>query len=120
MIHITEAICSQLFEKVATIPYAIRQFCKALYQAAKEKFSSPEDYFLNKVVIEMITSFLLEKWILVAIFQNLHVEGLIKEFYLSSYCKKNLNLLSHIVSSELTGQEWEVPTPIKEKVSSQE
>jgi hypothetical protein len=48
------------------------------------------------------------------------MEGLIKEFYLSNYCKKNLQLLSHIVLSVLTGVEWEVKTPLKEKQYAQD
>lgn len=117
MIEIVEAICNQLFEKVSTIPYAIKQFCKALYQAAKDKFAPSEGQMsiFNKTVNKLIASFLLEKWILNSIFHNLNTEGLIKEFYLSNYCKKNLQLLSQIVYSILTGSDWEVKTPLREK-----
>jgi hypothetical protein len=58
---------------------------------------------------------LLDKWILNTIINNLHIEGFIKEFYLSSYCKKNLQLLSHVVYCSLADFDWEVQTPIKEK-----
>lgn len=117
MIDIADAICNQLFEKVDTIPYSIRQFCKALYQAAKDKFTTPLDNtYIDKEIIKLIATFLLEKWVLNSIFLYPHQEGLIKEFYLSSYCKKNLNLLSHIVLCTFTVQEWEVETPLKEKL----
>jgi len=33
-----EVICTVIFEKISAIPYAVRQFLKALYQAALVKF----------------------------------------------------------------------------------
>jgi len=66
-------------------------------------------------MIKLLASFIFERWILPTIFHNLHLEGLIKEFYLNNYCKKNLSLLSHFVQSIFTSREWEVATPLREK-----
>ena len=38
MIDIIDIISEQIFDKTSTVPYAIRQFCKCLYQACKNKF----------------------------------------------------------------------------------
>lgn len=38
LMDIAEAMMTQLWEKVSVIPYAIRQFCKFLYQKTMEKF----------------------------------------------------------------------------------
>lgn len=38
MIDIIDVISEQIFDKVSSIPYTIRQFCKCLYQATKEKY----------------------------------------------------------------------------------
>ncbi len=46
-----------------------------------------------------------------AIFVNPHMEGLIKDFYLTLYCQKNLQLAQYIVFQIMTFQEWEVATP---------
>jgi len=48
--------------------------------------------------------------LLKACFQDLHLEGLTKEFYLLNYCKKNLQLVNLIVERIMTFQDWEVPT----------
>ena len=55
-----------------------------------------------------------------ACFENLHIEGLTKEFYLGAYCKKNLSLTMHILQSIMTYKEWEVPTPESEQMMSKE
>jgi hypothetical protein len=38
ILDIIEPVSQQIFEKVATIPYSIRQFCKCLYEHARLKF----------------------------------------------------------------------------------
>jgi hypothetical protein len=43
------------------------------------------------------------------------MEGLIKDFYLPRNCFENLRLMSKIMFSLLTRQEWEVETPASEK-----
>jgi hypothetical protein len=48
------------------------------------------------------------------VFQDLNVVGLVKEFYLSHYCKKNLSLASHIVLKTMRFEPWEVATPPNE------
>jgi hypothetical protein len=46
ILDIVQLVVSMVFEKLATIPYSIRQFCKCLYQATKEKFGSKNpDFF---------------------------------------------------------------------------
>lgn len=55
-----------------------------------------------------------------AVFQELHIEGLIKEFYLSRYCKSNLALASHIVLKTMKFENWEVATPLSERVIGEE
>ena len=62
--------------------------------------------------------YLLNEWLLKACFQNLHIEGLTKEFYLGPYCKKNLQLTKDILYAIMTFQEWEVPTPASERMST--
>ena len=47
-----------MFEKVNTIPYSIRQFCKCLYQLCKNKFGD------SIKLIRVVAFFLLEKWLL--------------------------------------------------------
>ena len=110
---IADAIMSQLFEKVSVIPYAIRQFCKMLYQKTLDKFGSKVDY---ERATQLVNSYLLNKWLLKACFKDLHLEGLTKEFYLGAYCKKNLHLVSLIVERMMNSQEWEVPTPVSEQL----
>lgn len=63
-----------------------------------------------------MASFLFEKWIFNAIFVNLPLEGLVKDFYLSAWCQKNLQLTQHILYKIMTFEEWEVATPKSEKV----
>jgi hypothetical protein len=77
-----------MFEKVSVIPYSIRQFCKLLYKLTIEKFEQKEKG--HKSAVRLIAHFLLKNWLLKACFQNLHIEGLTKEFYLTKYCRKNL------------------------------
>ena len=77
-----------MFERTSVIPYSIRQFCKCLYQMTIDKFGS-ENVSYNDA-IRIVAHYLLEQWLLKACFQNLHIEGLTKEFYLGAYCKKNL------------------------------
>jgi hypothetical protein len=43
------------------------------------------------------------------------MEGLVKDFYLSYYCQRNLQLIHHIIYQTITFQEWEVTTPETEK-----
>ncbi len=61
---------------------------------------------------------MLDDWLLKSCFQNLHIEGLTKEFYLGAYCKKNLQLTKDILYSIMTYREWEVPTPANERIST--
>lgn len=39
ILDIIESVSVPIFEKVATIPYSVRQFCKCLYEQARLKFS---------------------------------------------------------------------------------
>jgi len=55
-----------------------------------------------------------------AVFQDLNVVGLVKEFYLSHYCKKNLSLASHIVLKTMRFEPWEVATPPGEFLPGEE
>lgn len=70
--------------------------------------------------IRIVAHYLLKEWLLKACFENLHIEGLTKEFYLGAYCKKNLSLTMDILYSIMTYQEWEVPTPDSEGMISKE
>ena len=70
--------------------------------------------------IKIVAHFLLKEWLLKACFENLHIEGLTKEFYLGAYCKKNLQLTMNILYCIMTFTEWEVPTPANERVFSKE
>lgn len=45
------------------------------------------------------------------------MEGLIKDFILPRSCLQNLKLMSKIIYSLLTFQEWEVQTPSQDKNS---
>ena len=65
--------------------------------------------------VRIVAHFLLSEWLLKACFQNLHIEGLTKEFYLGAYCKKNLQLTKDILYCIMTYREWEVPTPANER-----
>lgn len=77
-----------MFEKVNTIPYSIRQFCKCLYQLCKNKFGD------SIKLIRVVAFFLLEKWLLKSIFFSLNKEGLIKDYILTKNCTTNLELMS--------------------------
>jgi len=70
--------------------------------------------------VKIVAHYLLEEWLLKACFENLHIEGLTKEFYLGAYCKKNLSLTMSILYNIMTFSEWEVPTPANEKMSAQD
>jgi len=40
LLDIVDAITGQMFERISVIPYAIRQFCKCIYQMSIDKFGS--------------------------------------------------------------------------------
>lgn len=112
MVDIIDVISEQIFDKISSIPYPIRQFCKCLYQALKEKFSkNPGAQEIDNRILRVVSSFLLEKWLLNSVFINLHMEGLIKDFILPKYCTLNLQLMFQILYKTMTQQEWEVETP---------
>ena len=46
------------------------------------------------------------------------MEGLVKDFYLSSYCQNNLKLMKHISYQIMTFQEWQLKTPESEKTEA--
>lgn len=52
--------------------------------------------------IALVSHFLLRNWLLKKCFSELHLEGLSKEFYLHTYCKKNLQLVSLVVERIMT------------------
>lgn len=110
LLDIVDAITGQMFERISVIPYAIRQFCKCLYQMCRDKFGAS-----YQEGVRIVAHFLLSEWLLKACFQNLHIEGLTKEFYLGAYCKKNLQLTKDILYCIMTYREWEVPTPANER-----
>jgi hypothetical protein len=68
----------------------------------------------------IVAFYLMESWMLKAVFQDLNVVGLVKEFYLSHYCKKNLSLASLIVSKTMRFEPWEVATPPSEFIPGEE
>jgi len=109
MNHLTEIVHSislSIFEKVNTIPYAIRQFLKCLYESARVHFKAQElDLF------RLIGEYLLKNWLLKVMFHKFNLEGFIPEFYISSVVKANLSLASHIMFNTMTFQEWELQTP---------
>lgn len=113
LLDIVDAITGQMFERISVIPYAIRQFCKCIFQMSIDKFGSQNVTYEKG--IRMVAHFLLDEWLLKACFTNLHIEGLTKEFYLGAYCKKNLQLTKDILYSIMTFREWEVPTPASER-----
>lgn len=115
MNEVIEVLSEQIFEKLATIPYIIRQFCKCLYQSCKDKFPS-EGANLQRVV----GRFLLEKWMLKSAFVTLNMQGLIKEFILPNNCIQNLKLMYTILLKTMLWQDWEVQTPDFEKSSPYE
>ena len=88
-----------------------------MYQSLKVKFVGTKpsaDFDLQ--IVRVVSSFLLEKWILNTIFVKLHMEGLIKDFNLSKNCTVNLMLMNQILFKTMTWQEWEVPTPQQERL----
>ena len=70
--------------------------------------------------IKIVAHYLLHEWLLKACFENLHIEGLTKEFYLGIYCKKNLQLTMSILYKIMTFEDWEVPTPENERMLSKD
>lgn len=114
LIDIADVISNQIFDKMTTIPYAIRQFCKCLYQEVRTKFAATPE--CDQKAVQLMANYLLSKWILKAVFEDLPEEGLVKEFYLTNCCRKNLQLASIIVKKTMTFQEWEVPTPAHERI----
>ncbi len=115
LLDIVDAISTQMFEKVSVIPYSIRQFCKLLFKLTIDKFGGKD----QQSAIRLVAHFLLKNWLLKACFQDLHIEGLTKEFYLANYCRKNLQLTMDILYSIMTFQDWEVPTPPEQKLIEQ-
>ena len=105
-----------MFERTSAIPYAIRQFCKCVYQMTIDRFGGQTVGF--EKAIEVVAHFLLGEWLLKACFTNLHIEGLTKEFYLGAYCRKNLQLTKDILMSIMTFKNWEVPTPKSERYAT--
>ena len=82
---------------------------------------SMEKFGINyEECVRIVGHYLLKEWLLKACFENLHIEGLIKEFYLGAYCKKNLQLTKDILYSMMTFREWEVPTPANEKLTPEQ
>ena len=73
MVEILDVLSEQLFEKVNTVPYCIRQFCKCLYQALKDKFVPKPSADFDIRLIRIVSYYLLEKWILNSIFGELHL-----------------------------------------------
>lgn len=117
MVEIIDVISEQIFDKMTTIPYAIRQFCKCLYQSLKDKFVGPKSaQDFDYRVMRVVSSFLLEKWMLNSIFVNLNMEGLIKDFIMPKNCTLNLQLMFQILNKTMTWQDWEMPTPASEKI----
>lgn len=45
------------------------------------------------------------------------MEGFVNDFFLHPYCKRNLQLASHIMFQTMTFQDWELPTPESERIS---
>lgn len=98
MLVMLGAISAQLFDKMNVIPYAIRQFCKCLYQHCKLKFgeskittpSAQDALTFDCEIIKVVASFLLERWILHSVFINLHIEGLVRDYILPRNCILNL------------------------------
>ena len=115
LIDIVDAIITQITEKVSILPYKVRQFCKCIYQMTYEKFGKEKVGF--EKAIQLVAHFLLDEWLLKACFENLHLEGLTKEFYLGAYCKKNLILTRQILFAIMTFQDWEVQTPASERLA---
>lgn len=103
LIEIVHSISLAIFEKVNTIPYAIRQFSKCLYEAARLKFKPRE-----QDLYQLTGHFLLKNWLLKVIFHKFNLEGFIPEFHISQAVKANLHLASHIMFQTMTFQEWEV------------
>ena len=97
LLDIVDAITGQMFERISVIPYSIRQFCKCIYQMCIDRFNIGYEK-----AVRIVAKFLLDEWLLKACFQNLHIEGLTKEFYLGAYCKKNLQLTKDILYSIMT------------------
>ena len=67
LMNIAESIMRQIFEKVSVIPYAIRQFCKMLYQKAMEKFGPRKELNFERA-ISLVSHYLLHNWLLKACF----------------------------------------------------
>ena len=64
--------------------------------------------------VKLVAHYLLSEWLLKACFENLHVEGLTKEFYLAAICQRNLELTRDILYCIMTSREWQGPTPPSE------
>jgi hypothetical protein len=93
----------QIFEKVGTIPYALRQFCKCLYEEARLKFKVNSEGDLH----QLVGHYLLKNWLLKATSDQIHMTGMIKEFFINGPCRKNLQLAAHVLLSVVTQQNWE-------------
>ncbi len=100
LIDIADVISAQIFEKVSSIPYAIRQFCKCLYQSMRQKFGATAE--CDRKAMQVVAHYLLENWMLKAVFQDLDTEGLCKDFYLTKYCRKNLQLALVVLYKTMT------------------
>ena len=101
---IVQKFSLQIFEKVGTIPYALRQFCKCLYEAARLKFPATSECELY----QLVGHYLLKNWLLKAISEQIHMTGMIKEFFINGPCRKNLQLAAHVLLSVITQRDWEV------------
>jgi hypothetical protein len=91
-------LTQQMSSKSQTLPYAIKSFCKCLYQTAKNKFA---DCTFNDLA-RLVGHYLLDMWLLDSAFLNLCSEGLSYEYFLPTNTRQNFELMHRILSEIMT------------------
>jgi hypothetical protein len=66
--------------------------------------------------LRLSASYLVQDWLIKAVFEKPNMLGFVKEYFLHAYCRRNLQLASHIMYKIITLQDWEADTPEAEKI----
>ena len=93
MQDILEAIIDSILLKSPGMPFMIRYFFRLLYTECMKKF---KDEFGEQKILNILSEFLITKWLANVCFIDIGLNGLSKDFYLEQNCKENLKLLGEV------------------------
>ena len=93
MKDILEVIVDQVLSKLCAMPLCLRMFCKYVYDVCTQSFKGK---MTQEQIYGIVGEFIFDKWLLDVCFENLHLYGLTKIFFLGENCKQNLRLLKKV------------------------